>query len=233
MVSLDESQNAYEDEAWLEQSRAEIAARYASARRHTMLVRFLKYALPLASIVGVVAFFLVAYILPEGVPGFSASSIDLTSNSIVMQNPHVSGFLSGGRTYEIRADRAEQSLENTKVVTLSNIAATIGFGDGQSAKILARTGTYYSDKQRIVLTDKITLNTTTGITGELQSADIDMTAGTMTTDQPIDFQSQGSRIRAERVRVADKGERISFTNGVKVTYSVPDESKTKSAAPSR
>jgi lipopolysaccharide export system protein LptC len=233
MVALDDSQNAFEDQEWLERSRADIATRYAKARRHSLLVRILKYALPLASIVGVGAFIAIAYVLPELPSGISASSIDFGSNSIVMQDPHVSGFLSGGRTYEVRADRAEQSLENTKVVRLDNIAATLGFGNGESAKIAARTGTFYSDKQRIVLDDRITLNTTTGVNGYLQSADIDIAAGTMKTDKPIEFTSEGSRIQANSVRVADKGERIWFTGGVKVTYSLPDESKSKPAEPQR
>jgi len=228
MVSVDESGNAYDDEHWLEQSRADIAARYARARRHSLLVRILKIALPVLSVGGVAAFLLIIYVLPELPPGISAGSIDISHNSIVMENPHVSGFMSGGRSYEVKADRAEQSLENTKVVTLFNIGATLGFDVDETAEVAAKTGTYYSDIQRIVLNDQISLSTSTGIVGNLQSADIDMKTGTMKSDKPLVFSLDGNRIEANGVFVADRGENISFTDGVKVTYSVADES---SAAP--
>lgn len=231
MASLDESQNAYDDSAWLERSRAEIATRYARARRHSLFVRILRYALPVLSIIGVIVFVVIAYVLPELPAGISAASIDITHNTIVMKDPHVSGFLRGGRTYEIRADRAEQSLENTKVATLTNIAATIGFGNGDSAKVLAPHGTYFADRQRILLGDEIRFTTTTGVVGMLKTADIDMVAGTMTTDQPLDFRSGDNSITAAGVHVSDKGERIKFTGPVKVTYSVPTDSKSSPDKP--
>ena len=233
MVSLEDSQNAYDDARWLEQSRAEIATRYARARRHSLLVRILRYALPTISIAGVAAFIVFAYVLPELPSGMSATSIDINHNSIVMKDPHVSGFLRGGRTYEVRADRASQSLENTKIVTLDNIAATIGFGNGDQLKVTAAQGTYYSDSQKIDLDQKILLSSTNGVTGVLQSAQIDMVAGTMETDKPIEFRSGETRIWASGVHVTDKGENVSFTGPVKVTYSVPDESKLPEAEPKR
>lgn len=233
MASLDETQNAYENDEWLAETRADIARRYASARLHSRIVRILRYALPIISIIGVVAFLVVAYVLPQLPSGISASSIDVNSNAIVMQDPHVSGYLSGGRTYEVKADRAEQQLQNTKVVTLHNINATLGFGNGETAKINAKSGIFYADTQRIELNDTITLSTTTGITGELDSADIDMKAGTMSTDKPIQFNSQGSQIRANGVTVKNKGEQITFTGPVHVTYAVPDESKPDAAEPQR
>ena len=99
----------------------------------------------------------------------------------------------------------------------------------------AASGTYYSDSQRIVLDDADHAQDHDGHHADtLQSADIDMQAGTMTTDKPIEFSSQGSQITGEqRSSCAIKGERISFTGGVKVTYSVPDESKSQPAEPKR
>jgi lipopolysaccharide export system protein LptC len=119
-------------------------------------------------------------------------------------------------------------------VTLQNIGATIGMGNDDSARVLARTGTYYSDAERIVLDDMITFKTTNGIEGALQSADIDLKAGTMSSDKPLAFRSAGSEIKANGVQVRDRGQRISFLNGVKVTYSIPAESSQpgQRAAPS-
>ncbi|HWJ75064.1 MAG TPA: LPS export ABC transporter periplasmic protein LptC [Kaistia sp.] len=222
------------DYAWFDQTRAEIDARYRAARRHSARVRILKIVLPLVSLLAIVAFVVYVYVMPSLPVNFSASSIDVSHNAIVMQDPHVSGYLSGGRSYELKADRAEQSLQNTKVVTLQNIGATIGMGRDDSALIKAASGTYYSDAERIVLDRKITFTTTTGIEGALESADIDLKAGTMNSDKPLAFRSAGSEIKANGVQVRDRGQRISFLNGVKVTYSIPAESSQagQRAAPS-
>lgn len=229
----DDTHNAYDDVAWLEKSRADIARRYAGARRHSLAVRILRIALPVVSIVGVIAFVVIAYVLPELPAGISASSIDVTHNTIVMKDPHVSGFLRGGRTYEVRADRAEQSLENTKVATLDNIVATLGFGNGESAQIVAPHGTYFADKQRIVLSDDIVIKSSNGASGTLQSADIDIPSGTMVSDKPMRFESAGSSISAAGIHVFDKGGHIVFTGPVKVRYSVPADSKPSPEQPPR
>lgn len=210
-----------------------VDARYRAARRHSVFVRILKVALPTISLVAAAGFFLFTYFVPDLPDGVSFGSIDVTNNAVVMENPHVSGFTNNGRAYELKAERAEQSLENTKVVTLQAIGATIGLGNDDTAKVDATTGTYYADQQRLFLDKAIKLKTSTGIDGTLQSADIDMKAGTMRSDQPIDFTAQGSRIQANSVEVLDRGKRVMFRNGVKVTYTAPDESTSpQPAAPS-
>jgi lipopolysaccharide export system protein LptC len=203
---------------------AGVDPRYRAAMRHSLFVRVLKIALPTISVVVAGGFFLFTYFVPDLPEGVSFGSIDVTNNAIVMENPHVSGFTNNGRAYELKADRAEQSLEDTKVVTLQKIGATIGIGDDETAKVDATTGTYYADQQRLLLDKSIQLSTSTGIAGTLQSADIDMKAGTMRSDKPIDFSAQGSRILANSVEVQDRGKRILFRNGVKVTYTAPSDS---------
>lgn len=213
--------------------RGGVDARYRKAMRHSLFVRILKIALPTISLVVAGGFFAFTYFVPDLPEGVGFGSIDVTNNAIVMENPHVSGFTNNGRSYELKADRAEQSLEDTKVVTLQKIGATIGLGNDDTAKVDATTGTYNADTQRLRLDESIQLSTSTGIAGTLQSADIDMKAGTMRSDQPIDFSAQGSRILANSVEVQDRGKRILFRNGVKVTYTAPaDSSSPQPAAPS-
>lgn len=214
-------------------TRGGVDVRYRAAVRHSRFVRVLKFAFPIVAILAAGFFFVFTYFLPSLPEGVSFGSIDITNNAIVMENPHVSGFTNNGRAYELKANRAEQSLKNTKVVTLQDIGATIGMGNDDTAKVDATTGTYNADKQRLFLDKAIKLSTTTGIAGTLQSADIDMKAGTMRSDKPIDFTSQGSRIQANSVEVQDRGKRVLFRNGVKVTYSAPDDSSSpQPAAPS-
>lgn len=234
MSSTPETAGEDDDYGWFDQTRAEIDARYRAAQRHSARVRLLKILLPTVSVLAVGVFVVYFYVMPALPPSFAAGSIDVSRNAIVMQNPHVSGYLSGGRSYELKADRAEQSLQNTKVVTLENIGATIGMGRDESARVVAASGTYYSDAERIVLDRKISFTTTTGIEGALETADIDLKGGTMSSDKPLAFRSAGSEIRANGVSVRDRGQRISFLNGVKVTYAIPPESSPagKGAAPS-
>jgi lipopolysaccharide export system protein LptC len=112
--SISDMEDQGADADWFEAMRRERERRHRQARRHSRLVRILKFALPAVSLVAVAAFVFFLYVWPDVPPGISAASVDLTHNSIVMQNPHVSGYMNGGRSYELSADRAEQSLENTR-----------------------------------------------------------------------------------------------------------------------
>jgi len=212
-------------------TRPGVDTRYRAALRHSRVVRFLKIALPTISLLAAAGFFVFTYFAPQLPEGVSFGSIDVTNNAVVMENPHVSGFTNNGRAYELKADRAEQSLKDTKVVTLQQIGATIGIGDDETAKVDATTGTYHADKQRLYLDKAIRISTSTGISGTLENADIDMKAGTMHSDRPIDFTAQGSRIQANSVEVQDRGKRVLFRNGVKVTYSVPDSNSDDPSSP--
>ncbi len=211
--------------------RAGVEERYRAARRHSTFVRLLKVMLPAAGLVGTAVFVAYAYLLPGLPNGISVDSYDVRSDAIVMENPKVSGFQSGGRSYSLHAARAIQSLKDTKLVTLEELSATVGLGGDGQAMITAQRGIYNGNKQTLDLRDSVTLETTMGYSGKASAVMIDLRGGGASTNSPVELRSSDGVLHAKRMVVAEGGQRIRFTNGVKMSFVLPDDPGTSVAAP--
>jgi len=217
---------------YLGERRAGVEERYRAARRHSSVVRLLKFVLPVIGVLGTVAFIAYAYLLPSLPDGVSVDSFDIRSDSIVMENPEVSGFQSGGRSYSLKATRAIQSLKDTKLVTLEHLTATIGLGNEGNAQITAARGIYNGNKETLDLRDSVRLETTMGYSGTASAILIDLKGGAAQTTSPVELRSEDGVLNAQRMDVTEGGRRIHFTNGVKMTFVLKDESQGHAAAPS-
>ncbi len=69
-----------------------------------------------------------------------------------------------------------------------------------------------------MLKDGIAIETTTGYWASVKEAAIDLANGSLTTSHPIEIRTDQGTIRANGLQVSDRGKRISFVNGVSVTY---------------
>jgi lipopolysaccharide export system protein LptC len=152
-----------------------------------------------------------------------SAGVDVESNSVVMQAPHISGFEGTRRAYEVKADSAVQSLDDPKVVTFNAIDGRFGLEDAGEAKLDATVGIYDGNTNTLTLKDGISVQTNTGYSATLQGAAIDLAKGTLTSDQPLEIRTGEGSIRANGVSVADRGKRVVFSNGVKVVYMPPAE----------
>jgi lipopolysaccharide export system protein LptC len=199
---------------------------FGAAERHSRLVRILKFALPVLIVAGIAVFWGTARFVP-GDMSMSAivesAGIDVESNSVVMNNPHISGFEGTRRAYEVKADSAVQSLDDPKVVTFSSIDGRFGLDEAGEAMLDATTGVYDGNTNTLTLKDGIDVQTNTGYSATLQGAAIDLAKGTLTSDQPLEIRTGEGSIRANGVSVSERGKRVTFTNGVSVVYMPPAE----------
>jgi lipopolysaccharide export system protein LptC len=156
------------------------------------------------------------------------SGIDTTSNSVVMQSPHISGFEGTRRAYEVKAATAVQNLDDPKLVTFNEISGRFGLDEAGEAMLDAKKGVYDGNRNTLALSEGITVSTNSGYSGSLAGAAIDLGAGTLVSDQPLEFRTAEGSIRAGGVSVAERGKRVMFTGGVSVTYMPPAELITES-----
>jgi lipopolysaccharide export system protein LptC len=122
--------------------------RYRAARRHSRLVGALRVLLPVIAVAATGGFLATAYV-GSSIPRVSFGGIDLKSNSLVMDNPHVSGFSGSRQSYKLSADRAVQNLKNPQVVTLEGIDARLGLEAGDAAALGAGRGIYDSGAETL------------------------------------------------------------------------------------
>jgi lipopolysaccharide export system protein LptC len=197
---------------------------FRRASRHSGLVKRLRIILPVIAALGVVVFWASAKVIPGDMQSLvSVASIDPTSNSVVMDKPHISGFEGTRRAYEVKAESALQSLDDPKVVTFKTISGRFGLEDAGTATVNAASGTYDGNKNTLVLKEGIELSTTDGTTGRLTDAAIDLGTGSLTSSAPLQLSTPQGTIKANAVNVMENGKRIIFSNGVSVTYLPPGD----------
>jgi lipopolysaccharide export system protein LptC len=204
------------------------------AHRHSRLVRSLKYGLPALALVSVAGFFLIVQMAPGAMDGgaaavISLSGVDVENKSLVMDKPNISGFEGTRHSYEVTAAQAVQNLANSRVVTLNAIAATIGIGGDQTALVKAVTGVLDSTTKIIDLKGGIDLDTTSGYKARLEEATIDFEKGHLVSKKPVKISGKEGTINANAMEVIDRGKRIIFTGGVKVTIIPGDDPEPQQA----
>jgi lipopolysaccharide export system protein LptC len=192
--------------------------RYRAAHRHSALVRALRILLPVVIVAATGGFIGLAYLGNKSLPGVSFTGIDVQSNSLVMENPQVSGFNGSKHSYELSASKAVQSLQDPEVVTLEGIDARLGIDTGDSATLDAGRGIYDSKAETLRLRDGINVKTSTGYEANLKRADVDLKSGVMRASEPVELRSADGTIRGNHVEIVDGGKRIIFSEGVSMTF---------------
>jgi len=197
---------------------------YRTARRHSRLVRMLRIVLPAIAVAGILLFWASAHFIPSDLAGLiSSAGIDLKSNSVVMNTPHISGFEGTKRAYEVKAARAIQSLDDPKVLTFEQISAHIGLDNAGTAIVDAGTGIYNGNNNTLQLKNGISVKTTSGYAATIQEAAVDLAKGTFRSSEPVEIHAKEGTVRANSIDVTDRGKSVVFRGGVSVTFMPPDK----------
>jgi lipopolysaccharide export system protein LptC len=194
---------------------------FAAARRHSRLVRRMRVLLPVAGLAIVVGLALFTRI---GLPGdldLSAARLSVTRNSIIMDNPHITGFDEDKREYTVSADRAVQPLLNPQKVRLEAINAKVTVADQGTATIAAESGDYDNTTGKLVLNGAIAMNSSQGYVLGMTGADIDLKTGTMSSQSPVSVGYQDSSTTGNSLSVTEGGNRIVLEGGVRTTLMPP------------
>ncbi len=196
---------------------------FRDARRHTGLVRWLKIILPALAGAGIVAFLVAIKIVTSDVAElFTLAGITVDTKSLIMEKPHLSGFKGTEHSYEVVAERAVQDLANPKVVRLEKIDAEFGLTSAIRVSLDATTGVFDGDKETLELSDGIAVSSTDGYAAKLEVAMIDLRAGTLLSEGPVEISSSEGLIRSRALSISDRGKKIAFTGGVSLTFVPPD-----------
>jgi lipopolysaccharide export system protein LptC len=192
------------------------AAVWRAARRHSRIVRSLRVVLPLIAVGVVASLFVSARTLPRGVENIDLGDIGMDGTTLTMQNPSLSGFNDNGTSYQVTAGRALQDVTNPRVVTLESIDGTMTKPDGSTVKMTAKNGVFDADTQKLELSADIEVRTSTGDHAFLESAKVDMQAGSIVTDKPVRAATKSGNIRADSMEITGRGEHLLFSGNVVV-----------------
>ncbi len=219
--------------AYWTMGRGDNARAFRAARRHSRVVRILRVVVPLAVVLGFGGVFLITYLNPLRMLAklpVDAGNLVVSGTKITMEKPHLSGFTHDERAYELSADAAKQDLTKPDLIELRNIHAKVQMQDKSSMEISAATGVYNSKSETLKLDQNIVLSSTTGYSGQLSEALVDIRKGHVVSEQPVAVQMLKGTLNAKRLEIIDSGELVRFDGGVTMTLMLGDAagSQTKS-----
>lgn len=217
MASLAEAAHITTDRNGLPAHLAGKAA-FVAAARHSRRVRFLRRAIPVASLAAV------AFLVTRSFVGFvggldpTLSGVAIEGRKVVMEKPKLSGFKRDGRSYELTSTTARQDLKEPNVVELDSLKARMQTGNEGWADLNGTRGIYDSKAEKLNVEGGVNLRTETGVDAKLQDARIQFRQGLIETDKPVEVNSPQGQINADRMQVIDNGKRLVFEGRVRSVF---------------
>ena len=197
---------------------AGMEARFASAARHSRMVRILRIAVPaavvlaMAGIVAVSIFNPFRMMMPK-LP-VDIGNLVVSGTKITMESPHLSGYSTDQRPYEMWAKAAIQDLTDPDHVELKTLRAKVMMEDKSTVTMDARTGYYDSKQQMLDLRKDIFLQSSTGYEARMSQAYVDLNKGTVTSDEHVDVKLLNGTLVADKLRIFNSGEIVRFEGNV-------------------
>jgi len=198
---------------------AGMEVRFAAAARHSRMVRVLRVAVPATVLLAMAGIVTISVFNPFRISGLTRLPVDISNlvvsgTKITMETPHLAGFSTDQRPYEVWAKAAIQDLTNPDNVELQTLRAKVMMEDKSTVTMDARTGFFDSKQQMLDLRKDILLQSSTGYEAKLSQAYIDINKGTVTSDEHVDVKLLNGTLTADRLKIINSGEIVRFEGNV-------------------
>jgi lipopolysaccharide export system protein LptC len=210
--------------------QAGMEARFAIAARHSRMVRVLRVAVPVAVVLSMAAIVAVSIfnpfrmLLPK-LP-LDMGNLVVSGTKVTMELPHMSGYTTDRRPYEVWAKTATQDLTDPDHVDLRTLRAKVLMVDQSTVTLDALYGLMDTKEQLLDLHKDIFLQTSTGYEARLSQAFVDMAKGTVTSEEHVDVKLPNGTLTADRLRITGGGEVVRFEGNVVMNLDNPPAADT-------
>jgi len=194
-------------------------ARFAAAARHSRMVRLLRVAVPATVLLAMAGIVIISLFNPFRINGLTKLPVDISNlvvsgTKITMETPHLAGFSTDQRPYEVWAKAAIQDLTDPDHVELRTLRAKVQMEDKSTVTMDARTGFFDSKQQLLDLRKDIFLQSSTGYEARLSQAYVDINKGSVTSDEHVDVKLLNGTLTADKLRIINSGEIVRFEGNV-------------------
>jgi lipopolysaccharide export system protein LptC len=185
----------------------------AAGGRHTRVVAWLKWLLPMVA----AALVVLVGAWPEIQAGFSRLTasiprIDLgAARDLSMVNARYSGLDRNDRPFSLTADIARQATAKDDLVSLEAPKADLALENGGWVAVTAQTGLYHAQPKQIDLYGDVNLYHDKGMTFRTESAKVDLEGGTAAGEEKVQGHGPSGEVEAEGFRILEKGAVVVFT----------------------
>ena len=190
---------------------------FRAARRHSLLVRVLRMAIPIGIVVGALAAVVVTTVLdplralaklPINIGGLVVSGTKIT-----MHQPRLAGFTQEKRPYVVTARSASQDTANPDSLDLDGLHATTEMKDAGAIEMSALRGTFETKADRLTLRQNIIVSSKQ-YQALLTEAVVNVRTNHIVSEQPVEVTMPQGKINANRLEIMNSGEIIRFERGV-------------------
>ena len=207
-------------------SRGDFERSYRAALVHSRHVRWLRIGVPAGIAALLLTVVALNYMPPIGgfrLPG-DLGNLVIHGTKITMEAPRLTGFTADSRAYEFSADAAAQDMTKPDLVELQKLHAKMEMADKSTVEMSALSGIYNVKSEILTLHDNIDLSSSSGYSGHLSEAVINVKNGTVTSDQPVQVSMLSGSLNAQRLDIAENGSVLRF-GGVELTLLPGKDSK--------
>jgi lipopolysaccharide export system protein LptC len=196
-----------------------LEVRFAAAARHSRMVRVLRVAVPAAVVLALASIVVIQVFVNPFQTALAKLPVDMgnlvvSGTKITMETPHLAGFSTDQRPYELWAKAAVQDLTSPDHVELQTLRAKVMMEDKSTVTMDARTGFFDSKQQMLDLRKDIFLQSSTGYEAKLSQAYVDINKGSVTSDEHVDVKLLNGTLTADRLRIINSGEIVRFEGNV-------------------
>ena len=206
-----------ETHGWTASRRGGVDHAVRKAGRHSVVVRVVRIVLPVGVVVGLTVLLLFTYFKPmemfEKLPNVSGK-LAVQGSKITMELPRIAGVTRDQRAYELTAETAVQDITKPDVVELQNLRAKMELQDSDVVVITAKSGTYNTKGDHIVLREHVLVTSANGYNAKLTEASVDMKKGNVQSDRPVEIKLPNGVLTANGMEIVDSGDLVRFTRGV-------------------
>lgn len=196
---------------------------YKRLLRRNRVVGLLRFAVPAAGSVLLAALLIQIAISSFGAR-FGIGKIEVTPDRVRVETPEYAGTLSDGSTYRVWAEEAAAAIENTDIVTMTNVKVMLERTDGVRREASAEDAVLDTVNQQVRIANGTEISESSGISGHLNDSIFDWASQTLTARGPVVINySDGSTVRAEGlVHEADRN-RWTFSKATVTLPATPGE----------
>jgi LPS export ABC transporter protein LptC/lipopolysaccharide transport protein LptA len=203
-------------DAFAGSTAADRARNFTRARRHTRLVRALRWSLPTAGASVVVVYFLMIFNTTGWVASLPKLELPrIIPDNLTMDNPSYEGFNKDGGKYVVRAKTAVQDLVNTEFVRLNDITGDMTDAKKSKTKLTAAHGEFNTKTNKLELSGGIDIVAESGMKAKLSRATILTDDNVIFSKEPVLVDMPSGTIRSNEMRLLNKSREIAFIDDVK------------------
>lgn len=191
-------------------------AAFRSAARHSLMVRTLRWGLPLGCL-GIMGVYGVEVMRTSGwgskLQQLTIPKVDPLN--LTMENPKYEGYNKDGGRYVVVSDKARQDLGNLGHFKLEGIRGRLLQPDNSTTDLIAKRGSYDSKTSAIELLERIKVTGSNGLVAHLTQALVETKEDRITSVQPVEVELPTANVKARRMTLLNKQRQVTFTDQVR------------------